>query len=193
MNGLKHRERVKDLRETLNKIKGKKEYLLKEMRTIADTIKTCTKQKMDIEEAQLIIQEVAKQTQQELEYHISEVVSTALSSVFDDPYEFKVEFVIKRGKTEADLYFIRRKERVDPLSASGGGVVDVASFALRIALWNLLKGQISNTIWLDEPFKMLSRELQPKAGEMIKMLSDKLKIQFIIITHNQDKIGRAHV
>jgi DNA repair exonuclease SbcCD ATPase subunit len=191
MNGLKHRERVKDLRETLNKIKGKKEYLLKEMRTIADTIKTCTKQKMDIEEAQLIIQEVAKQTQQELEYHISEVVSTALSSVFDDPYEFKVEFVIKRGKTEADLYFIRRKERVDPLSASGGGVVDVASFALRIALWNLLKGQISNTIWLDEPFKMLSRELQPKAGEMIKMLSDKLKIQFIIITHNQDIIESA--
>ena len=38
---------------------------------------------------------------------------------------------------------------------------------------------------------MLSRELQPKAGEMIKMLSDKLKIQFIIITHNQDIIESA--
>jgi DNA repair exonuclease SbcCD ATPase subunit len=182
---------IETLRKKVDQKLSLQTYIQKEVDDNEKALKECSRNKRNIDEALLIIQEVAKQTQQELEYHISDIVSTALASVFDDPYEFKVEFVIRRGKTEADLYFIKDKERLDPMSASGGGAVDIASFALRIALWNLVKDKVSNTIVLDEPFKWLSRDLQPKAGEMLAMLSKKLGIQFLIVTHNQDIIESA--
>lgn len=142
--------------------------------------------------AQEILQIVAKDTQNMFVSNISDVVSSALEAVFgENSYKFSVEFVQRRGKTEVDMYFIRDGEKIDPLSSSGGGAVDVASFALRVAVWSILVNsnrKISNTIILDEPFRFLSRELQPLAGNMLKMLSDKLGIQFIIVTHNQDII-----
>ena len=40
-------------------------------------------------------------------------------------------------------------------------------------------------IIMDEPMRFLSEEYQENASEMIKEISNKLGIQFIIVTHNQ--------
>lgn len=144
---------------------------------------------LNIEKANVIIQEVAKETQNQITFHISNIVTLALNSIFPEPYEFKIDFIEKRGKTEADIYFLRNGVRVDPLSSSGGGVVDVVSFALRVSL--LILSRKSKIIILDEPFKFLSRELQPKASEMLKEISYKLGIQFIIVTHDKALIDSA--
>jgi DNA repair exonuclease SbcCD ATPase subunit len=142
------------------------------------------------EEARIIIQIVAQKTQQELEYQISEIVTLALGAVFDDPYEFKIEFVIKRGKTEAIIKFVRDGHEFDPLDDTGGGAADIASFALRIALWNLLRPRSRNTLILDEPFKNISKQdnLQEKSSEMLSMISKKLGIQIIMVTHSTELI-----
>lgn len=154
-------------------------------------IKKLKRELKNSQEAQLIIQTVAMQTQQELEYKISEIVSLALSAVFDDPYEFRVEFNIKRGKTEADIHFYKNGIAFDPMTETGGGVVDIAAFALRIALWNLASPRTRNTIILDEPFRFLSKNLQTKASDMLALLSNKLSIQFIIVTHIQELVEAA--
>ena len=52
-------------------------------------------------------------------------------------------------------------------------------------------GSTRNTIILDEPFKHLSDDLQPLGSEVLKQLSDKLKIQFIIVTHRKEITGVA--
>jgi DNA repair exonuclease SbcCD ATPase subunit len=70
------------------------------------------------------------------------------------------------------------------LTASGGGAVDVAAFALRIASWSMAQPHSRNTIILDEPLRFLSVDLQEKASTMIKEVSDKLGIQMILVTHN---------
>jgi len=148
-----------------------------------------------IDEAQEIIQRVAKDTQNNFVCRIADVVSTALDAVFGaDAYEFSLEFVQKRGKTEVEIAFVRDDSKIDPLSASGGGAVDVASFALRVAVWSLLKNSgrpVLDTIILDEPFRFLSRDLQPLAGSMLKTLSKKLGLQFVMVTHNPDLIESA--
>lgn len=160
--------------------------LKKDFRFRREMIKRAKLDLKNSEDAKIIIQTVAQLTQEELEYEISEIVSIALSSVFDDPYEFNISFVQKRGKTEAEIKFLKNGNEYDILTATGGGVVDIASFALRIALWNL--NRTSNTIILDEPFKHLSNNLQSRASKMIKELSSKLNIQFIMVTHNTDLI-----
>ena len=69
----------------------------------------------------------------------------------------------------------------DPMEESGGGVVDLAAFALRLASWSMQAPRSRNCIMLDEPFKHLSKNLHDKASEMIKAVSKKLHVQFIII------------
>jgi DNA repair exonuclease SbcCD ATPase subunit len=182
---------IKHYRNKLEQLKGKQKTILD---SIDDKKYKIKKEKRDLEnteQALLIVQEVGKKTQEQLEYHISELVSLALSAIWEEPYEFKVDFVIKRNKTEAEVYFIREGKRINPMLASGGGAVDVAAFALRIALWSLQRPKSHNTIVLDEPFRFLSRELQPKAGKMLQTLSEKLGIQFLIVTHNEDLIDVA--
>ena len=98
-----------------------------------------------------------------------------------------MDFVLKRGKSEADISFVRgdEEEKIHPLSAAGGGAVDVAAFALRVSLWSLANPRTRNVLILDEPFKNINdstRTMHTKAAEMIKMISDKLNLQIIIIT-----------
>jgi hypothetical protein len=122
-------------------------------------------------------------TQQQLQYHISDITSLALESVFDDPYELAVEFVQRRNKTECDLYFVRKGNRVDPLTASGVGAVDVACFALRVASWSMNTPHSRPVLLLDEPFKHLKgQEENLRVLDMIKEISKKLQLQIIMIS-----------
>lgn len=135
------------------------------------------------ERALEVIKLVGLKTQQQLQFHIGDITSLALDAVFNDPYKLLAEFVERRGKTECDLLFEKQGEQMDPLSASGGGAVDVAAFALRVASWSMQRPKSRNVIILDEPLRFLSEEYQEKASIMIKEISEKLGIQFIIITH----------
>jgi DNA repair exonuclease SbcCD ATPase subunit len=137
------------------------------------------------EEAREIIRKVGMETQQTLQYNISDITSLALEAVFDNPYELKVEFIQRRNKTECDLYFVRDGNRVDPLTASGVGAVDIASFALRIASWSMARPRTRNVIILDEPFRFLSENYQEQASLILKEISKKLNLQIICITHNE--------
>lgn len=127
---------------------------------IASTIKslneeiTQTKRSLKSHEyAREIIREVGLKTQQQLQYNISDIVSLALDSIFPDPYQLKVDFVLRRNKTECDLKFTRGDLEIEPIEASGVGAIDVAAFALRIASWSMLRPKVRNTIILDEPFR----------------------------------------
>jgi DNA repair exonuclease SbcCD ATPase subunit len=131
-----------------------------------------------------IIQEVAQQTQQQLEFHISSLVTTAIEAVNPNWPEFVVKITIRRNKTECDLLF--REHGVDqrPKDSSGGGAKDIASFALRIAYWSLKKNR--KTFILDEPFRNVDPTHHDKTSEMVKMLSDRLGVQIIMVSHQED-------
>jgi ABC-type dipeptide/oligopeptide/nickel transport system ATPase subunit len=179
---------VSEYRIELEQRKGREAQLRDELKKTNSGLRKLRKERRIAEKAQAIIQMVAQQTQQELQYKISEIVTTALASVFPDPYTFEVEFVIARGKSEANLWFVRRGDRIHPMSAAGGGAVDVACFALRLALWNLSQPKLRNTIILDEPFRYLSSNLQDRAASMLKEISSQLGIQIIMISHIEDII-----
>src|SRR5690606_33824927 len=109
------------------------------------------------EKAKKILQEVALKTQQQLSYNVSDIVSMALETVFETPYELKLEFIERRNKTECDIYFVRDGLKIDPFSG-GGGAIDIAAFALRVALWSMQQPKPRPTLILDEPFKHLKGE-----------------------------------
>lgn len=168
---------------------SKRKYYKENITALTTQMEKAEEQYNNALKAREIITTVAKDTQQQLEIRITNIVTMALAAVFPDPYQFVLRFTERRNQTEADLLLVRDGEEVSPIDATGGGVLDVVSFALRVAI--LLMSNYRRIIILDEPFRHLSEDLQPKASEMMKMLSDKLGIQFIMVSHEDGIIGSA--
>ena len=179
------------LRQRLEQQKGAKKQLENSLVTLQDSLRDNKRSLKRHEQAREIIRTVGIATQNQLSFHISDITSLALEAVFNEPYKLEVEFVERRNKTECDLFFTRDGMKADPLTASGGGAVDVASFALRIASWSMANPHSHNVIILDEPLRYLSADLQEKASIMIKEISQKLGIQFIIVTHENTLAAHA--
>lgn len=170
-------------------IYSKRKYHQESIAALTEQVEEAENRYNNALKAREIINTVAKDTQQQLEIRITNIVTMALAAVFPDPYQFVLRFTERRNQTEADLLLVRDGEEVSPIDATGGGVLDVVSFALRVAI--LLMSNYRRIIILDEPFRHLSEDLQPKASEMMKMLSDKLGIQFIMVSHEDGIIGSA--
>jgi hypothetical protein len=136
-----------------------------------------------LEEAQAFLQTVAAETQGQLRFHIEDMVQAAIDACWPGEYAFVCRFETKRGRTEASLLLLKEGAEIDPMAASGGGVVDVISFALRLAAWSLSKTK--PLLVFDEPFKHLSRDLRPKAAEILRELSRNLGLQIVLTTHDE--------
>lgn len=182
---------IKELRNRLEQQKGQQFQVQKSLTTLEDELKTSKRSLIRHEKAREIVRKIGLDTQQQLQFHISDITSLALEAVFDDPYELKVEFVQRRNKTECDLKFVRGDLEIDPIEASGVGAIDVAAFALRITSWSMMQPRTRNTIILDEPFRFLSTNYQERASAMIKEISEKLGLQFIIVTHEEELLASA--
>lgn len=182
---------IATFRYELEKRKGQRSQIQKTVKEAKEQIKELKRNLLWHEKAREVIREVGLTTQKQLQLHISDIVSLALEAVFPDPYSLEVDFVERRNRTECDLLFCRNDEKIDPLTASGGGAVDVASFALRVASWSMALPHSCNTLILDEPFRYLSVGLLPQAGEMLKQISGELGLQIIMVTHSEELMESA--
>lgn len=162
---------------------GKKEQIEQDIIILQDTLKSNRKKIKHLEKAHEIVKLVGGETQQQLHYHISDITSLALEGVFDNPYKLILDFVERRGKVECDILFEREGTTIKPKRASGFGTLDIASLALRIACWSMQSPRTRSTIVIDEPFRNLSDKYHEPASQMVKEISEKLCIQFIISTH----------
>lgn len=117
-------------------------------------------------------------------WHVNDKVSAAIEAIFpDDEYKFTMEFVQRRGITEADILLIDSQgNRIKPRDADGGGLANVAAFSLRIALWSLTKSTRPVFI-LDEPFHFLhSSDAHSRIADLMKAISRELGVQIIMVT-----------
>jgi len=183
--------KIKEFETFLNQKQGELLTYKNTYNDLKKKLNLISKNVIRTEQAQVIIQQVAKLTQEQIIFHIEDIVNSAIDAVFPGEYEFKIKFVNRRNKTECDIVLMKDENKLNPMLDNGGGVVDIVSFSLRIALWNLKNGKKMYTVILDEPFKNLSKSLRPKACIILQELSKKLNLQFIIITHDQDIIDIA--
>jgi ABC-type thiamine transport system ATPase subunit len=125
---------------------------------------------------------VAKEVQQKVHRRIAAVVTRCLAAVFDDAPTFEIEFVQRRGKTEAVLWLVRDSHRTDPREDSGG-VRDVVSLALRLAKLLMERPARRKLLVLDEPYRNIhGDENRARAAALIQALSKEMKVQFLIVT-----------
>ena len=164
------RQELNAFTEKLHRLQGQRDLLDKQL-IKANKNKVYFQQAYeDTLKARAIVQNVASKTQKQIEYHISNLVTMALASVFPDPWEFKLRFVQRRNNEVDDI-----------LENGGGGVADIASMALRFALWSIKKSRA--TMILDESTKFLHNVIyQEKASDLLKEVSSRLGIQIIMVS-----------
>ena len=139
----------------------------------------------DTTQAQKLIQMIAETVQKSAHSQIAAVVTKCLQAIFgNDSYEFKIIFERKRGKTEAKL--VLEKDGLvldDPTNEAGGGCLDVAALALRLACLVLSRPRLRKIIVADEPMKNVNGEIyQERMGTMLETLAEDFGIQFILVS-----------
>lgn len=157
-------DRLQALRFGLERRKGQRDQTRGLLREEKGRLKGLKREERDVEKARALVQLAGQRTQEQLRYHLSEISRLALAAVFPaDPYEFEIAFERRRGRTEADFWFVRDGKRIDPRGNCGLGAVDVAGMSLRVSLWSLRRPRGRASVWVDEPFKHLKGEGPNKA------------------------------
>lgn len=172
-------------KEQFQKLRGRQEFLEKELTEKLQLEDKLMHKLMVAEKARKFLLEVAERIQSRLEYRISYIVTTKLAAVFDKPEEFLVKFVQRRDQTECDLMFVKGGRKMDPLGFTGGGVLDVTCAGLRLTFLTLSSNR--RVMISDEPYRNLHGvPEQVRCSEITKMLSSKLGYQIIMVSDVQE-------
>lgn len=188
-----HGTHIRKLRNQLEQHKGQEKQIQAEIQFTEQNLKIEYRKSNRCERAIEIVKQVGLETQKQLQYHLAEQVSLAQAAVFDDPYELKVNFQEKRGKTEAELLYTKRGFEMKPIGSVGGGAIDVGSFALRLAYWTMRQDKKTRSVLLlDEPFARLKGEdANRRALALLNEISQKLEIQIIMVS--DERIPREDI
>ena len=142
-----------------------------------------------LEQVRFLLQRTSEYAREQIKQQIEMLVTHCLQFVFGPSLEFEIELNEVRGKTSAEFYVISTyndvKIKTKPQDARGGGIVDVISLALRIAVIQSTDTYKDGPLILDEPAKHVSSEYISNVARFLKQISDVFHRQIIMVTHNQ--------
>ncbi|ARK30931.1 ATPase [Halalkalibacter krulwichiae] len=154
---------------------------LKELDSYFETIDT-------YEKARVLLQQSAEYAREQAKQQIETLVTNALQYVFGPLFAFQIELEEHGNKAVAEFYVISEYEGVKiktrPQDSRGGGVVDIVTLALRVALIETVQPRREGPLLLDEPGKHVSGDYVLYLYEFLKSLSTMFNRQIIMITHN---------
>ena len=141
------------------------------------------------QDVQVLFNKVSEYTRKQLRQKIETTVTAALQAIIEDEIlEFKVNLHQERGQAAADWEVVSKSGNFDvidePESSGGGGVSDIVSLALRLALLELARPKPGGPIILDEPGKQLDGVRLPNLAKFLKSYAAATKRQIIMVTHN---------
>lgn len=139
-----------------------------------------------------LLTKVSDYARRQLVERIEETVTAALQTVLeDDGYQFRVEIRELAGKPSAEWRVVSPyAEGVELCTgiedAHGGGLSDIVSLALRLALLELSHPRPEGPIILDEVGKHVSACYRENLAFFLKTYAERTKRQIILVTHAEE-------
>ena len=178
-----------DLRQASQKVMAKvaqRDLLSEQMTEAEQRKKKAEGQLAQFDLVQILLQHTSDFARRQAKRRIEEIVTSALSVVFGKDYAFRVEIEVKGNQPVAE-YYLESEGVVTQLKPPdydrGGGVADVVSLALKLAIAEL--SGVKGTLFLDEVGKHVSMEFAPNVAYFLKEYSEKFGRQIVLITHNE--------
>lgn len=144
----------------------------------------------------LLLTKTSEYAREQTVRQVESLVTSALQAVFgDETLSFRIVLDTRGGQPTADWEVVSQYGDLqvanDPSEARGGGIVDVVSMALRLAVAALAGG--SGDIVLDEPGRCVSAEYAGNLAYFLKRFAESTKRRVIMVTHNSDLAAAADV
>ena len=186
-----YKERLRALELAYSERNGQKQQLEQRKQQLIAELIRLQKQNETFEQARLLLQKAGTDARESARKRLEETVTDALRYVFGPDFEFLIELKESRGRVEAEFYVVSEQNgqqiKTKPEDACGGGVVDIISIALRVALLQIhTNPTIRGPIILDEPGKHVSADYTMKLATFLKQLSQTFNRQIILSTHQAD-------
>jgi DNA repair exonuclease SbcCD ATPase subunit len=165
--------------------------LLKEQREEKEAALSNVRANIDLwRNVSALLTKVSDYARRQLVERIEETVTAALQTVLaDDSLRFEVEIGERNKTATAEWRVVSRYGDVEvsnnPEDARGGGIVDIVSLALRLALLELSRPRPEGPVILDEPAKMVSAEYAENLAFFLKSYAQRTGRQFVVVTHNE--------
>lgn len=161
-------------------------------KTLADKQKQKEEIEKDIDlyrKVNRIYQLAAEYARNKSKNTMESLVTNALGIVFPGDLEFNIDTEEKGEKTEAyftvsSTYGGEHVVKTEPQESRGGGIVDIISLALRIALLETSRPALNGPLILDEPAKHVSQDYSQNVAEFLNLAVNTFERQVIMVTHN---------
>lgn len=182
------RQEIQRARVYVERRIGEAERLNRDRDAIAAKLAVNQQALTDFEEVVLLLQRTATTAREAACGQIELLVTQFLQAVFGPDYRFKIEMTERAGRAEADFYVVSdhggEQIATRPQDSRGGGVVDVVSLGLRIAMLQTYRPELAGPLLADEPAKHVSEDLIQSVAHLLKMVSDEFHRQIIMVTHS---------
>jgi DNA repair exonuclease SbcCD ATPase subunit len=144
--------------------------------------------------ASLFLQSLSESSRIQILEKISGIVTDALQTVKDKNLVFQMNLCVKANQPTLDMTILDKLsgQSYDVINSFGGGISDIISIALRIALLCRWQPSLSRIILFDEVGKFVSVKDQELLAEFVKRASEALNLQMIWISHSNVLEQAAH-
>lgn len=181
------KDRLGRARIALSERKGQERLLLHEQIACTGRLAELREQSRVFEQVAFLLQQTAEHARIQAREQIESLVTSTLRSVFGPEYAFKIELVEKAGRPEAEFYVVSTYGgellQTRPEDSRGGGIVDVVSLGLRIAMLETYRPRMEGALILDEPAKHVSDEFIQPVAQFLKTVSGVFGRQVVMVTH----------
>lgn len=140
------------------------------------------------QQVQVLFAKASEFAREQLRQKLEGTVTAALQAIFcNDRIRFEVEMKTVNGQPSASWQIISdfgdMPITASPEDAHGGGIVDIVSLALRLALLELARPKISGPVIFDEPAKMVSLNYLSNVAAFLKQYAKATNRQILMVTH----------
>lgn len=184
---------MKNLINKFDELKNRYNQKLGMLNALQDRANSCqekivqlTAEEDNTLKASLFLQSLSDQTRLQVLDKISGIVTDALQTVKDKNLIFQMQLVTKANQPTLEMGILDKQtgEIYDILNSMGGGIADIVSLSLRIALLCKWQPNLSRIVVLDEIGKHISIKDQELLSEFVRKLSEALNLQMIWISHS---------
>lgn len=165
--------------------------LLKKKEKLNSSLESASYEKEVYSKTSLLLLNASSQAKEEAISILETIVTNALQDISGSDYSFKVVVEDTKKGQKCEFYIVEKVNEGESMQsvtdACGGGFIDIISTTLRYVYLNTFNSpRIKGPLILDEPAKMLSKDMSLYFASFVKSLGEEFNRQTILITHNED-------
>lgn len=188
-------EQLQAARDELNRRRGQRDRLLQDRAEQAARAAALAEETRILEQVIVLLKETSDHAREQARQAIEGLVTHSLRNIFGPDFGFRIELKEAGGRPQAEFYVTSALagERLEtrPEHSRGGGVVDVVSLGLRIAMLETYRPALDGPLVLDEPAKHVSDDYIQPVAAFLRAVASHFGRQVLMVTHNQHLAAMA--